>query len=317
MPLVSVIIPVYNAAHCIGQTLRSVFAQTFTDYEVIVVNDGSPDTEELEKALSPFLGCIRYIKQENLGLSAARNAGIRASQSPMIGFLDSGGLWEPDYLSIQVAEMMRDPTIDVMYSNARIFGDSYGSGQAFMDLCPSEGEVTFERLVTERCTVMASALIRRAAILDAGMFDEHLRTNEDFDLWLRIVKRGGRIAYHRRILVHYRRRTEKLLSNSVRSCEGILKVLDKVQQTMSLTPSEEMALDQGRAYIHDRLQYYKGKTAFLLGDAKTAIENWKNANKSSRNRKLDLAIGLLQIAPKFLLRVYQLRDRFLYRSSSS
>jgi glycosyltransferase involved in cell wall biosynthesis len=268
----------------------------------------------VEKVLKPYQSRIRYLKQENRGISGARNAGIRASQSPIIALLDSDDLWQPEYLSVQVAEMIRDPSIDVLYPNALIFGGSCDSGRTFMDLCPSEGEVTFERLVTERCTVMVSALVRRKAILDVGMFDENLRTNEDFDLWLRIVKHGGRIVYHRRILAQYRRRVGSVSADSVRMCEGFLGVLDKVQRTMSLNPSEISALDQGRAYVRNQREYYKGKTAFLRGDAKAAIENWKKANEFSRNRKLDLAIGLLQIAPKFILRIYQLRDRFLYRS---
>src|SRR5215216_6434275 len=74
-PAVSVVIPAYNAARHIGEALESVFAQTFTDYEVIVVNDGSPDTPALERALAPYMSRIIYLKQENRGVSAARNTG--------------------------------------------------------------------------------------------------------------------------------------------------------------------------------------------------------------------------------------------------
>jgi glycosyltransferase involved in cell wall biosynthesis len=313
MPLVSVVIPACNSAAHIGSALKSVFAQTFTDYEVILVDGGSSDTEELEKAVQRYGRRLRYIQQENRSLAAARNAGIRASNSSMIALLEPDYLWEPEYLSVQVAEMMRNPRIDVLYPNALVFGISRGSGRTFMDLCPSEGEVTFEALVTERCTVMASALMRREAVLKAEMFDEDLGTNEDFDLWLRIAKRGGRIAYHRRVLVSYRHRTQSQSADSALNCQGSLAVLDKAQRTMNLTPSEKRALNQGRAYLYSRLQYYNGKTAFLRGDAKAAIENWKRANEVSRNRKLNLVIVLLQIAPRLLLRAYRWRDRFLCR----
>jgi glycosyltransferase involved in cell wall biosynthesis len=315
MPLVSIIVPAYNTAPYIRETLQSVFAQTFTDYEVVVVNDGSPDTEELERVLEPYQGRIRYLKQENRGLSAARNAGIRASQSPMIALLDSDDLWEPEYLSVQVAEMMRDPSIDVLYPNALIFADSSRREQKFMDLSPSESEVTFEALVTQRCTVMVSAMARRKIILDAGLFDENLKMNEDFDLWLRIMKLGGRIAYHRRILARYRRRKGSLSSNQVRMCEGFIQVLDKAQRTMSLSTSEKAALEQARSFTCAELQFWKGKTAFLQSNPKIAIDNLKNANQFFKSRKIALAIIMLRFAPGLLLQVYRLRNRLIYQIS--
>src|ERR1051326_4145131 len=87
MPKISVIIPAYNVAPYIGETLTSVFAQTFNGYEVILINDGSPDTEALELALEPYLSQVTYLKQANLGASAARNAGLQAASGEFIAFL--------------------------------------------------------------------------------------------------------------------------------------------------------------------------------------------------------------------------------------
>jgi len=95
-PRVSVIVPAYNTAPFIAETLDSVFAQSMADFEVIVVNDGSPDTPALEQALLPYRARIRYIVQSNGGLSAARNTAIRASGSELVAFLDSDDVWEPD-----------------------------------------------------------------------------------------------------------------------------------------------------------------------------------------------------------------------------
>ena len=88
-PSVSLIIPAYNVAAFISETLASVFAQTFTDFEVIVVNDGSPDTEELERELARFIARVNYVKQENRGASAARNAGLRTPRGEFVAFLDA------------------------------------------------------------------------------------------------------------------------------------------------------------------------------------------------------------------------------------
>src|SRR5215212_5269413 len=101
-PSVSVVIPAYNVAPYIPETLNSVFAQTFTEFEVIVVDDGSPDGEELERALKPYLDRVRYVRQENRGAGAARNRGVREARGEFIAFLDSDDLWMPEYLEKQV-----------------------------------------------------------------------------------------------------------------------------------------------------------------------------------------------------------------------
>src|SRR5690349_21377287 len=117
-PLVSVIIPAYNAAGFIGETLISVFAQTYSNYEVIVVNDGSPDTEELKKVLAPFRDRLTYLEQENKGPSAARNNAIGKARGEFVAFLDSDDNWLPDYLTEQIRFLSDEPGFDMVYSDA-------------------------------------------------------------------------------------------------------------------------------------------------------------------------------------------------------
>src|SRR5215467_1463918 len=102
-PSVSVIIPAYNTARYIGEALDSVFGQTYRDFEVIVINDGSPDTEALEAVLRPYLDRIVYLKQENRGPAAARNLGIHQARGEYIAFLDSDDCWVEEYLARQMS----------------------------------------------------------------------------------------------------------------------------------------------------------------------------------------------------------------------
>lgn len=139
-PAVSVIIPAYNAAQYVGEALESVFAQTFADYEVIVVNDGSPDTDELERVLAPYMERTTYLKQENRGPSGARNTGIERARGKYVALLDSDDLWLSDYLTKQVALLDADPELDLVYSDALIFGDSTLAGRTFMEMAPSRGQ---------------------------------------------------------------------------------------------------------------------------------------------------------------------------------
>ncbi|MDQ2920430.1 MAG: glycosyltransferase, partial [Acidobacteriota bacterium] len=207
-PIVSIVMPAYNAAPYISETLNSVFGQTFTDYEVIVVNDGSPDTVELERALEPYLSRIRYIKQKNLGAGAARNEGLRAAQGEFIAFLDADDLWLPTYLEEQL-KFIRENDFDLVCADAMHFGDSPLAGktymEAFMETAPLAGEVTFLGLVSAEQSLITSGIVaRRAAIIEVGLFDEGLRNSQDFDLWLRLVRHGFRLAYQRQLLLRYR-----------------------------------------------------------------------------------------------------------------
>jgi glycosyltransferase involved in cell wall biosynthesis len=308
-----VIVPAYNVADYIGDALNSVLAQTFTDHEIIVINDGSPDTEALEKVLAPYMSRIIYLKQENRGVSAARNTGINAARGELIAFLDGDDTWLPHYLDVQVEGIQADPSIDVLYPNVMMFGDASGTGEEFMTLCPSNGEVTFERLILQECNVSNCSIARRETIIRAGLFDEALRSVEDFDLWLRVIKGGGRIAYHREVLARYRRRPGSLTADPIWLSEHILQVLTKVKNTMDLTPSERTTVENQLQHFHALLRLHEGKRAFFSGDTAGAINGLTEANRFFRKRKFSLTVMMLRIAPRFLLRAYDLRDRIYFR----
>lgn len=312
LPKVSVIIPAYNTALFVGETLASVRAQTFTDYEVIVVNDGSPDTEQLEQVLTAYCDSIIYLKKSNGGLSSARNAGIRISRGQYVALLDSDDVWEPDYLTVQVAALDANPSVAVSYANAIIFGDTLDAGKDYMSILPSKGEVTFQRLVEMECNVLVSATVRRAWLARVGPFDEALRTNEDFNLWLRIAQAGGRFIYHRQTLWRYRKRGGALSADPVAMWGGYLRVLEKARQELDLLPTDRAVVDRRCKYVRAMLRLHDGKRAFFMGDFTVAVRALTEANALLKSRKLTLAVLAIRLAPRLLLQVYKMRDRFVY-----
>ena len=313
-PLVSVIVPAYGAAQYIAATLDSVLAQTFKDYEIIVVNDGSPDSEELERVLEPYRDRIVYLRQENQGVSAARNTGIRVARGEYIAPLDADDMWDPEHLAAQLAVLETDSSIDVAYADARIFGDVPEAGRTVMDLSPSAGEVTFERLVTCQCTVpLCVSVVRRSTLLRAGLFDPALRRAEDFDLWLRIVRQGGRIVYQRRVLGHYRRHAGSLSADPVLMVEAFLGTLAKTARYPNLTAIQREIIAQQCLVERARVELHKGKHAFLAGDAAAAVSHLTRANAQYKSLKLATVLMLLRVAPGFLRALYQWRDRHVYK----
>lgn len=183
MAAVSVIIPTFNRAHKIARAVASVLYQTFADYEILVIDDGSEDTTS--KALAPFLPHIQCITHsKNLGVSAARNTGIRASDSPLIAFLDSDDYWLPDKLATQVSFFSEHPEAVACQTEERWIRRGVRVNPMKKHFKPS-GEI-FEPCL-KLCVVSPSAaVVKRSLLEEVGVFDEDFPVCEDYDLWLRI-----------------------------------------------------------------------------------------------------------------------------------
>ena len=310
-PAVTVVIAAYNSAHYISQALDSVKAQTFTDYEVVVVNDGSDDREELERILNSHPLPVIYISQENKGVSAARNAAIRVAKGEFYAQLDADDQWTPDYLDVQLGILKDNPDVTLVYPNATIVGDGVIDGLEFMKISPSEGEVNFESLVRQTCVVMTCVTARMSAIRAAGMFDESIRSCEDFDLWLRIVKNGGRIVYHRRRLVLYRRHEGSLSSDRVWMTRNLVAVFEKSAATLQLTPAEKALLNEQISDQRAMLNLFEGKHALRAGKPGAALASFQKANEHLRRPKLAAVIFLLRYAPGLVSWAFAARERSL------
>jgi GT2 family glycosyltransferase len=308
-PTVSVIIPAYNAAAFISETLDSVLAQTFDRYEVIVVNDGSPDTEKLEQRLVAYGERVRYIKQENRGAAAARNAGVLAAGGPYVAFLDADDAWTESYLAEQLRFIESgDPPFDLVYADALLTGDSPLAGKTFMEIAPSEGAVTFEKLLTDECNLITSGVVaRRQLLLDVGLFDEELRRAQDYDLWLRLAKAGARIGYQRKVLVRYRCHADSLSGDAATQITRHLTVLNKTARRNDLTPDERRVLEGARARLEAHLKLERGKLRLVDGDFAAAAAELKDANRWQRSWRLSLVLLWLRVAPRSLQRIYKLR----------
>ena len=303
-PDVSIIIPVYQCARFLRAALDSVYAQTFTDYEIIVVNDGSDDSDEIESCLASRPDRVIYLKQKNRGPGAARNAGLLVASGRLVAFLDSDDYWEPDHLAEQIAFMDRDPRIDLAYADASLVNGSHLTERTFMEDIPSSGEVTLEGLLDERCTVLLSSVVaRRQTVMAVGMFDESLRYAEDYDLWLRMAKHGARLAYQRKVLLSKRRHPECLTADSKKLFENALRVLDKVGRS-NLTDSERAALTKHRKRILAYSKLESGKLNLARGQITAAVEAFKDANEFYHSRKLRWVLFWLRISPNLLCRIY-------------
>lgn len=314
MPTVSIVMPAYKVTLYIAEAIESILAQTYQDFEIIVVNDGCPDTENLERVLTPYLSRICYIRQENAGPSAARNAGIRAAGGEFIALLDADDSWSPQYLAAQMDYLDRHPEIDVVYPDAIYFGEGPLVGRRFMECCPSQGEVTIASLIEERCCVFISILARRQALLDAGLFDAAMNRAEDFDFWLRILDSGARIGYQAIPLARYRKRITSASVDTQSMLAGQLHAVDKLIAKGRLTPTELAVVEtaRGRWQVASKLQ--SGKRALYAGDCQTALADLTVASRHGSSPKLRIAVFFLRLFPSLVrwtaVRLWNRNDEF-------
>ena len=295
-PLVSIVIPAYNAAGYIPATLDSAFAQTLSDYEIIVVNDGSPDTPLLEEALQPYLGKIRYIKQENRGPSNARNTGIQASRGKYV--------WFPNHLANQIAIFESDPALGLVYANGVQIRDDQPVGVSF-DRTPQSLPVNFDSLLREQSTVnTSSAVVAREALLEAGMFDEQFRRCEDYDLWLRLAAAGVRMTFTREIQIAHRPANGLAASGDLMK-QALIAVYQKALATQKLTEEQTSVVRAKIANISLAIQFERAKQFLLEGKFAEAVECTDRAKEITPLWKLRLAKLGLRLFPHVLQSLYR------------
>lgn len=306
-PQVSVIIPAYNCAEYIAETLDSAFAQTFKDYEIVLVNDGSPDTEELEKVLENYFDRIIYLRQKNSGTAAARNTAIKNARGEFLAFLDSDDVWSAQYLESQI-EAITTKKCDVIYANASLFGILHRRNETYMMRCPSNGMVTTESLINGECNVITSGTIaRREKVLTAGMFDEDLPRIgvEDFDLWFRMAKFGTKIDYQKKVLLKYRLRPTSLSGNSIQQAERPIKIFQLIEKKYVLTDAETEKLNKRLKLAVVELQIVKGKYNLIQGNFAEAQRNFCEANKYYHKFKYSALDLFLRLNPQLVLKLFK------------
>jgi len=201
--MITVIIPTYNYAHFLEQAIQSVIDQTYQDWECIAVDDGS--TDETRGLVARYVNSderISYVFQENKGLAAARNTGLKLARGRFIQFLDSDDLIEKEKLARQLQFLDQHKDVDIVYSNTRYFRSEHPEERLFSSWGadkPWMPEITEEvdalKALVQTVIVVHSPLLRRSVIDDVGLFEESMAACEDWHFWIRCAALGKRFRY--------------------------------------------------------------------------------------------------------------------------
>ena len=224
-PRVSVIIPAYNAATTLCETLDSLLGQSRLEWEAIVVNDGSTDnTQVIAERYAEADSRIQLVVQSNGGEAAARNAGIKAARHEWLVFLDADDWIKPEYLDRMTAALAADPSLDAVHCRwARVAPDGTALTHAYQ---PPAGDL-FEEFARYPAFVVHACVVRRTVVESIGCFDTTLKTSPDWDLWQRIARTGAQFGAIPDELAYYRMRPNSASLNAVQLLTDSLRVIEQ------------------------------------------------------------------------------------------
>ncbi len=304
-PKVSVVIPVYNISGYIAETLDSVFAQTFENYEIILVNDGSTDTIQLKSRLAPYLERIIYVEQKNAGAAQARNSAIKLASGELLAFLDGDDVWLPDFLASQI-DFLERSDFEMVYCDALIFGKTILEDKNFSAGSPSSGAVSTVSLINADCNVITSGTVLKRELIDKfGVFDVEMRRGQDFEMWFRLAKNGVRLGFQTKVLLKYRVRSGSLTGTSVDRAERNITVMNRVGEKYDLNENERAAWEKQMLIYRSERELEKGKLCLAERNFAGARAHLAAANKFCRQPKLTLLNWLLRISPRAAARIFK------------
>ncbi len=285
MPTISIIIPVYNGKATILETIASVQQQTFSDIEIIVINDGSTDsTLELLKSIQDER--LKIFSYENGGLPVARNRGISHATGEFIAFLDADDMWTPDKLELQLAALQQHPEAGVAYSWTYFKYDeeeySYADESSFF-----EGDVYADLLVRNFLHNGSNPLIRRQAIESVGFFDPTLKSCEDWEFYLRLAVNWDFVLV-RKAQIIYRQSSSSMTSKVEVMEKSLIIVIERAFQSAPVNLQSLKKQSFSWVYKYAAQQYLK----------------YGRHNISDLNLATSKLVRAILIQPKILLEKY-------------
>ena len=311
MPAVSVVMPAYNVSRYIADAIESVQRQTFADWELLIADDGSTDDT---LAIAIHYGRIDpriiVLHQENGGISAARNHALSRAEAPFIAILDSDDVWLPEYLESQLRILEDHPEIDIVTGNARFMG-SRRDGQLARPYPDPRPAPDLMNLIADEACVFIMSTFRRRVYDTIGGFDPTMRSNEDYDYWLRASIAGFHFYRNDLPLGRYRLREDSLSASETRMLNGILRVYRKLRPFVLQHPAELAALDRQIIRFEAERLAAEAREAIGSADFLRARALLDELHSRRGGAALRLASLMARWTPSLLARAYTARRAHL------
>lgn len=298
-PRVAVIVPAYGVAHLVAEALASLQAQTLREWEALVIDDGAPD--DVAGAVQPFLSDprIRFLSTVNQGVSAARNTAIAATSAPLIALLDGDDLYRPGYLAATVPLLEAEPGARLVTVNARIFGAVPRERSCFAEP-QGRGDGlrgTLAEVLDRSFGVYIGTTFRRTDFDAIGGFDSAMKHSEDFDLWVRLMTRGGEARFVDAVLGDYRVRANSASAQGQRMLLGNIRVYEKARELLPAAAPEQTLLARLIAETRAGLAFEQAIDRVIDGDTARGLADLRAAEGQVDGPVWRFSFGLWHLAP--------------------
>lgn len=259
-PLVSVIVPCFNQGHFLAEALDSLIAQTYSNWECFVIDDGSTDgTRAVARFFTERDSRIKYFWQENGGLSAARNRGLAEVRGEYVQFLDADDTIDPLKFEKQVYAFSRNPSVSLVYSDFLIFDNADRRVQEEISETQKKRYGTKDPLATlfeGNLFVVHSAIVKARYAKEIGGFDERLRRCEDFDFWLRVAAHRNAFDYEPGVLSYYRRVPGSMSSLILKQMLTIIRILRHTGFRLARNPADKCTLLKTISITYGKIAWF-------------------------------------------------------------
>jgi glycosyltransferase involved in cell wall biosynthesis len=307
VPAVSIVTPAWNAAAFLGESIDSVRAQTFTDWEMVIVDDGSTDdTAALVESYAAADSRIRLLRQSNSGPSAARNRAMRAARGEFFTFLDSDDRWSPEFLAAQLAIFAEHADTGLVTATGVYEGGPF-DGQPTRPLVGGIRVLPLAELIANESSVFIMTVFRRAVFDRIHGLDEGQWTSEDYDFWLRAALAGFIFRQNPQPLGIYRVHGQSLSRNRARMMRGMLHTFAKTRPHCHEGSLERRELDAQVARFELELLLEEGKEAIERGEYALAAERLRTLRSRGAGLMVAVIAWLAEHVPPVAALAYRFR----------
>jgi hypothetical protein len=311
-PDFSVLIAAYQAAHVIGEAIESALGQTVAPHQIVVCDDGS--TDDLDAALAPYRDRITLVRQPNRGEAAAKNAAASVASAEFIAILDADDVYLPERIRALGQLAAARPDLDLLTTDAflevggRRLRRCYGDAFRF--------EVDDQRTaILERNFIFGLAAVRRRRLLDAGGFDESIRTTTDWECWIRLILDGAKAGLVNEPLARYRLRPESLSASRVGLLRGRVATLEKAASHPGLLPEERRTVRRSLASQRRQLTLLEAQAALAGRQADARGRALGIARDAGYGLPTRCKASVSAVAPRLVGRWLASGDRWIRRSA--
>ncbi len=266
-PNVSVIIPVYNSEKYIEETLKSVFAQSYKDFEVIVVDDGS--TDNTAKVLSGYKDKLIYIRKENEGISIARNTGIAHALGKYVAFIDHDDIWYPEKLGEQITLLEYNRNAHLCFSDAYLIDEKGKRNGRLFNICPPFKGMVFKQLLMGNFIPILTAVVRKEILKETGLFDPEYKMVEDWDFFIRVAKQypvifiDSPLAGYRVHTGSFSAKRDIMLKELISVIDNYAGLVDRNTMNRLKAKNRNFQFELGIAYLCKETGHHEGREYFL------------------------------------------------------